>query len=84
MKKRKQSKALETRQIKNPVAKFAFLFNKAQVFKDKTKYQRKAKHQGKEPFPIVLLTLLEKVYFFVYFESYRGRLRFLHHPQPTY
>ena len=40
MKKRKQSKALETKQIKNPVAKFAFQFNKTQVFKDKTKYQR--------------------------------------------
>ncbi len=45
MKKRKISKALESKSIKNPVAKFAFQFNKAQVFKDKTKYQRAAKHK---------------------------------------
>lgn len=36
--------------IKNPVAKYAGQFNKAQVFKDKTKYQRGAKHKGREPF----------------------------------
>lgn len=36
--------------IKNPVAKYAGKFNKAQVFKDKTKYQRGAKHKGREPF----------------------------------
>jgi hypothetical protein len=36
--------------IKNPVAKYAHEFNKAQVFKDKTKYQRGAKHKGREPF----------------------------------
>lgn len=61
MKKTNKSKHLETDFIKNPVAKFAHQFNKAQVFKDKTKYQRKAKHKGKEPFLMLFLPLLEKV-----------------------
>lgn len=39
---------------KNPVAKYAHQFNKAQVFNDKTKYQRKAKHKGQEPFTVSL------------------------------
>ncbi len=63
MKKRKKAKELQDIAIKNPVAKFAGQFNRAQVFKDKTKYQRKAKHQGKEPFPIILPMLLEKALF---------------------
>ncbi len=41
--------------LKNPVAKFAYQFNRAKFFKDKTKYQRKAKH--KEPFPIVVFII---------------------------
>ncbi|KAF3981696.1 MAG: hypothetical protein HFP81_03535 [Methylococcales symbiont of Hymedesmia sp. n. MRB-2018] len=53
MKKRKISKVLESIHSKNPVAKFAFQFNKTQAFKDKTKYQRNAKHRSKEPFPIL-------------------------------
>jgi len=60
MKKTKKSKGFKTSLVKNPVAKFAFQFNKAQVFKDKTKYQRTAKHKGKEPFPIILSVVLEK------------------------
>ena len=36
----------------NPVAKFAHLFNKAQVYKDKTQYRRHGKHKGQEPFLI--------------------------------
>ena len=52
---------LDASLIKNPVAKFAHKFNKAQVFKDKTKYQRNAKHKGKEPFPMLLSAILEKV-----------------------
>jgi hypothetical protein len=32
----------------NPVAKFAHQFNKAQVFRDKTEYRRKAKHAKQE------------------------------------
>ncbi|MCF6252957.1 MAG: hypothetical protein L3J75_17075 [Methylococcaceae bacterium] len=61
MKKAKKSKALKTRRIKNPVAKFAGQFNKAQVFKDKTKYQRNAKHKGQEPFAMMRFSLLQKV-----------------------
>jgi hypothetical protein len=61
MKKAKKSKALKACRIKNPVAKFAGQFNKAQVFKDKTKYQRNAKHKGQEPFPMMWFSLLEKV-----------------------
>ena len=60
MKKTKKLKELKAKQIKNPVAKFAFQFNKAQVFKDKTKYQRKAKHQDKEPFPMMFSNFIGK------------------------
>ncbi len=60
MKKTKKGQDLELSLIKNPVAKFAHQFNKAQVFKDKTKYQRNAKHKGKEPFPMMLSVVLEK------------------------
>lgn len=35
--------------LRNPVAKFAGDFNKAQTFKDRTKYDRKEKHRGKLP-----------------------------------
>lgn len=45
-----KQKAIKEPVLQNPVAKYARQFNKAQVFKDKTKYQRKAKHQGMEPF----------------------------------
>ena len=60
MKKTKQAKELATNQLKNPVAKFAFQFNKALVFRDKSKYQRKVKHKGKEPFPMVIFTSIGK------------------------
>jgi len=62
MKKMKKSKGLAENLVKNPVAKFAYQFNKAQVYKDKTKYQRSAKHKGKEPFPMMLSVVLEKVF----------------------
>ena len=64
MKKRKKIKELGVKQIKNPVAKFAFQFNRAQIFKDKTKYQRNAKHRGKEPFPIMLASIIGKGFCF--------------------
>ena len=64
MKKRKMSKALDAKSIKNPVAKFAFQFNNAQVFKDKTKYQRSAKHKGKDAYSSSVLKQ------FPSFESY--------------
>jgi len=50
MKKRDKIKLPTDRVVKNPVAKYARQFNKAQVFKDKTGYQRGAKHKGREPF----------------------------------
>ncbi|WP_036300581.1 DUF7230 family protein [Methylomarinum vadi] len=52
MKKRKKSTALPAAVPNNPVAKFARQFNKAAIFKDKSKYNRKAKHKGQEPFPM--------------------------------
>ncbi len=36
--------------INNLVAKHAHQFNRAVIFKDKSKYQRKAKHKCLEPF----------------------------------
>jgi hypothetical protein len=51
--------------IKNPVAKYAHEFNKAQVFKDKTKYQRGAKHKGREPFIMSLAKGITKGYLFL-------------------
>ncbi len=60
MKKTKKSKELEIIPLKNPVAKFAYRFNRAATFKDKTKYQRNAKHKGQAPFPMLFTTLLEK------------------------
>ena len=64
MKKTKKLKELLVKQIKNPVAKFAFQFNKAQVFKDKTKYQRTVKHKGKEPFPMLFSNSIGKGFYF--------------------
>lgn len=53
MKKQNKAKGLPELPIKNPVAKFAHQFNKAQVFADKRRYQRQAKHRGLEPLAIV-------------------------------
>lgn len=39
---------------KNPVAKFAYQYNRSRIFSDKTKYSRKAKHKSRESFPIQL------------------------------
>ena len=60
MRKQNKAKGLDDMPIKNPVAKFAHQFNKAQVFKDKRKYQRNAKHPGLEPFSIVLSKMIQK------------------------
>ncbi len=60
MKKTRKSRKLETKRLKNPVAKFAHQFNKAQVFKDRTKYQRQTKHKGKEPFLMMLKNTIRK------------------------
>ncbi len=61
MKKTNKANRSGGRMLNNPVAKFAHQFNKAQVYKDKSKYLRKIKHKNQEPFPILLLTVLEKV-----------------------
>ncbi|MEQ1636442.1 MAG: hypothetical protein ABL903_07100 [Methylococcales bacterium] len=44
----------------NPVAKNAFKFNKAQIFRDQRLYTRKAKHARSEPFIIQLLSFIIK------------------------
>ena len=51
---RKQNQTPQPADIppKNPVAKYAYRFNKPQIYADKRKYQRKAKHGGLEPFLI--------------------------------
>jgi len=45
MKKRKKQQKNSAAETKNLVAKHAHYFNKAVIFKDKSKYQRKAKHK---------------------------------------
>ena len=55
MKKRKKTKGLAEIPDRNPVAKFAHNFNKAQTFKDRSKYYRNAKHKNREPLPILLM-----------------------------
>lgn len=37
---------------RNPVAKHAVKFNRAQIFRDRSKYRRHAKHKGKESWPV--------------------------------
>jgi hypothetical protein len=53
MKKSKKRRLLKNIIVQNPVAKFAHQFNKPLIFKDKTKYSRKAKHKTEEVSPIV-------------------------------
>ncbi|MCF6204569.1 MAG: hypothetical protein L3J59_13030 [Methylococcaceae bacterium] len=61
MKKRKKESDVSL--LKNPVAKFAYRFNKARVFKDKTKYQRKVKHKQKKSFPMIMMNVIGKDFF---------------------
>ena len=51
MKKRKNMNKIEETLNQNPVAKFAHQFNKAQVFDDKSKYNRKEKYVKQEVSP---------------------------------
>ncbi len=60
MRKQNKAKGLDDLPIKNPVAKFAHQFNKTQVFADKSKYRRKAKHSGLEPFSMTSNQVIEK------------------------
>lgn len=50
MKKHKKRDKNKTIEIKNLVAKHAHYFNKALIFQDKSKYQRKAKHKNLDSF----------------------------------
>ncbi|WP_428356938.1 DUF7230 family protein [Methyloprofundus sp.] len=50
MKKRKKQQKNNVSAAHNLVAKHAHYFNKAIIFKDKSKYQRKAKHKSLDPF----------------------------------
>ncbi len=52
MKKGKKTAKTSTVNTNNLVAKHAHQFNKALIFKDKSKYQRKAKHKNFDPFLI--------------------------------
>jgi hypothetical protein len=61
MKKRKNMNKIEEIERQNPVAKFASQFNKAKVFDDKSKYNRKEKHAKQEASPVVPSESLEKV-----------------------
>ena len=53
MKKSKKQQKKGIVETKNLVAKHAHSFNKAVIFKDKSKYQRKAKHKNLESFFIL-------------------------------
>lgn len=53
MKKQRSRDGIVEPVVNNPVAKFAYRFNKHQIFADKRRYQRKAKHRGLEPFAIL-------------------------------
>lgn len=56
MKKHKKQQKNSAPETRNLVAKHAYSFNKAVIFKDKSKYQRKAKHKTLESFFILLST----------------------------
>ena len=53
MRKQRKPKLMDNIVHFNPVAKYAQIFNKAQVHADNRQYQRRAKHQGLEPFSII-------------------------------
>jgi len=63
MKKRKKARGLEEIPDRNLVAKFAHNFNKAQTFKDRSKYFRKAKHKNREPLPMLFTNNIGKGFF---------------------
>ncbi len=48
MKKRKKQLVLDSVPSHNPVAKFAYQFNRDVYFTDKTQYRRNAKHKNRE------------------------------------
>ena len=72
MKKRKIKNKMACIEIQNPVAKFAYRFNKAQTFCDKSKYTRKFKHGMQETFSMVPSTELSEKSFAI--KSYNSRI----------
>ncbi|MEQ1486550.1 hypothetical protein [Methyloglobulus sp.] len=62
MKKRKNMNKIEDITSQNPVAKFAHLFNKSQIFSDKSKYIRKAKHAKQEASLFILTRMNREVF----------------------
>ncbi len=58
MKKRNIPENIATAPINNLVAKFAHQFNKAQVFEDKNKYHRNAKHRKQDISQIIFAKVI--------------------------
>ena len=54
MKKRKNMNKIESIVLQNPVAKFAHQFNKAHIFAERNKYNRKTKHAKQEASTFIL------------------------------
>jgi len=59
MKKSKKCYKNKTVEVKNLVAKHAHYFNKALIFQDKSKYQRKAKHKSLDSFFMQLISFIK-------------------------
>ncbi|MEQ1528636.1 MAG: hypothetical protein ABL925_04910 [Methylococcales bacterium] len=60
MKKRKKTEQPAGPVLQNPVAKFAGQFNKAQTFRDQSKYTRNNKHKKQEAWLIILLRVIHQ------------------------
>ncbi len=71
MKKRKNINRKANAPEQNPVAKYAHQFNKAHIFKDKSKYDRKAQHAKQEDFPIALISDIGKSFCLAYHSAFK-------------
>jgi hypothetical protein len=60
MKKTKQTIKNSMPNTNNLVAKHAHHFNKALIFKDKSKYHRKSKHKNFDPFLMICVHIIKK------------------------
>lgn len=60
MKKHKKTSHSTPFSANNPVAKYAHRFNKAQIYRDKSKYSRPVKHKLKESLPMILFWVIGK------------------------
>ena len=63
MKNRRNLNAIDCMPRSNPVARHAHRFNKAQVFKDKKLYRRKAKHAIQEAFPKAVVSVFGNAFY---------------------